>query len=114
MKLRVRTSRRKKQREPLGVAIGPGPVQLAFAWYDRKSWKQLRALASDPEALDDSYEAWLSSAESAMSQLGEQGTPVWKFMLDVAAAAAWAKEQGRPFNSAARAEYVALMAREQG
>jgi len=114
MKLRVRSGHKKRRREPLAVAIGPEPVQVAIAWYDRKSFSQLRELASDPEALDESYEAWLSSAESTLRQLQEQGLAAFRFPLDVAAAAAWAREQGRPFNGAARAEYVTEAAREQG
>ena len=53
MKLRVRSGHKKRRREPLAAAIGPEPVQVAIAWYDRKSFSQLRELASDPEALDE-------------------------------------------------------------
>ena|SRR5262250_804928 len=100
-------------REPLAVAIGPVATTIAFAWYDRSSWEELRALAADPQVLDDSFEAWLFSAESSLAQLTASGTTVVKLRLDVSAAAAWASEQGRSFDSAARAAYIAITAREK-
>ena len=113
MKRRTNTGQHSKKREPLAVAVGPSPVHAAFAWYDRRSWEQLRALAADPDALDESYDAWLTSAESALTELTSSGTNVVKYPLDVATAAAWAREQSRPFDSAARAAYVAIMARDR-
>jgi hypothetical protein len=70
-------------------------------------------LAADPQALDDSFDAWLSSAESTLAQLRASGTTVMKLSLDVPAAAAWASKQGRSFDSAARAAYIAITAREK-
>jgi len=113
MKPGRKTGQHGKRREPLAVAVGPHPVQVAFAWYDRDSWEHLRSMAADPDALDESYDAWLISAESALRALASTGTSALKVPLDVVAAAAWAQEQGRPFDSAARATYVAVMAKDR-
>jgi len=85
---------------------------VAFAWYTPETWAQLRGIADDPEALDDSYEAWLASAEEALRSLQARGVPAERFPIDVTAAAAWAKKEGQAFNSAARAAYVAGLGRK--
>ena len=114
MKIRVKAKDRKRRslarphREPLAVAIGPGPAHLAFVWYSRESWEQLRAMAADPDALDESYEAWLETASDAFDEIAGRGMNPVKFHLDVSSAAAWAKLQGRAFDSAARAAFVAV------
>jgi hypothetical protein len=118
MKLRVRRAQNKRHRlhgvrEPLSVAVGPQPGVVAFAWYSKGTWEQLRRAASDPEALDNSYEEWLGLAEDGLQRLEAQGVAAERFPLDVSAAAAWADQQGRPFDSAARAAYVAVMVRNE-
>jgi hypothetical protein len=115
MKIRVKTGRGRRERalahrEPLAFQVR-GSKTVVFAWYTPESWARLRATADDPEALDDSYGAWLSSAEEALHSLQAQGVSAERFLLDVDAAAAWAKGNGEPFNSAARAAYVATVRR---
>src|SRR5690349_21135038 len=113
MKLRVKAGRRRRRttsthREPLAFQVGDSK-SVVFAWYTPESFAQLRASADDPEALDDSFEEWLASAEEALHSLQTRGIAAERFLLDVSAAAAWAKEHGEPFNSSARAAYVATL-----
>jgi hypothetical protein len=110
MKLRTRSHgpKRGATGEPLAVQVG-GARAVAFAWYTPETWAELRATADDPEALDESYEAWLASAEDALQSLQSRGVPAKRFPLDVAAAAAWSRKEGRRFDSAARAAYVAAV-----
>jgi hypothetical protein len=107
----VRRRKRPKQRVS---GRRPGATHVAFAWYTPQEWARLRATADDQQALDDNYEAWLASAEEAMSSLQARGVDVVRFPIDVSAAAAWARGEGRPFNSSARADYVATMASRKG
>lgn len=107
MKLRIRKRKHARKREPLAAAGSSTADHVGFAWYGPEEWAQLRATADDPAALDDSYEAWLASAEKTLRSLRAGGVAVEKFPLDIAAAAGWARGQGRPFDRAARAEYVA-------
>ena len=77
MKIRVKSGRRQVERarphrEPLAFQVG-GSQSLVFAWYSPESWARLRATADDPEALDDTYEAWLASAEDAIRSLQDRG-----------------------------------------
>ena len=113
MKLRVKTGRRRRpptntHREPLAFQIGDSKA-VAFAWYTPETFAELKATADDPEALDDSFEDWLTSAEETLHSLQARGIAAERFSLDVGAAAAWAKERGEPFNSSARAAYVATL-----
>ena len=79
---------------------------VGFAWYEEAQWLRLREIADDPGALDDSYQAWLGSAEQAVATLRRQGISVEKIPLDVEHVAEWCKREQRPFNSAARAAFV--------
>jgi hypothetical protein len=105
------TSRGLRQR-PLGLPRRRGQ-RVAFAWYHEEQWARLRELTADPDVLDVRYEDWLRSAESTVAQLEARGVFVRRLLVDVDVAAAWCARHRRPFNSAARAEYVAEMARRE-
>lgn len=96
----------------LATTHAPTSQGVAFAWYDAQQWARLRDIAVDAEALDDTYDDWLKQAEDAVAELGARGVHAEKVAIDVDAAAAWSAARGRPFNSRARAEYVAEVARE--
>jgi len=100
-------------REPLFVSTS-GSLNVAFAWYTSAQWAELRATADDPEALDDSYQAWLSSAEQALADLQARGVAIVPFQVVVADARKWARERGMRFDSAARAAYVTDAMRAAG
>jgi hypothetical protein len=85
---------------------------VALAWYQRQQWARLHTLAADEEKLDDRYDDWLASAEQAIADLRELGIVADKCVLDVEAAAEWCRARKRPFDSAARADYVAERMRE--
>ncbi len=86
---------------------------LGFAWYTKGQWVRLRELAADLEALDDSYEDWLRTAEKLVADLSAKGVRVERVPLNVEAAAEWCVKQGRPFNSAARAAFTAELLRKR-
>ena len=117
MKRRVKGRRKREarptRREPLAFQIG-GSEAVVVAWYTPESWALLRSKADDPEALDESYEAWLAAAENALEDMRANGVPARRLLLDVAAAADWARHQGERFNSSSRAAYLAAVgAREK-
>lgn len=35
-----------------------GSAEIGFAWYTREAWQRLHELATDVDALDDTYEDW--------------------------------------------------------
>ena len=56
-----------------------------------------------PQALDDSHAEWLETAEQTVASLRRLGITVKKVVVDLEPAEAWSREQGRTFDSAARA-----------
>jgi hypothetical protein len=84
-----------------------------LAWYREEDWPRLLELASDRQAIEDSHQEWLESAEKTLVLLRRQRVLVEKVIVDVEAAAEWSSEKGRPFDSAARAAFVADVASRQ-
>ncbi len=92
----------------LGKVPRPRRTQrIGFAWYRPEQWSRLRELATDVAKLEENYEAWLSSAQSVEADLRLRGVFVERVLVDVQAIADWCTREGRPFDSAARADYVA-------
>ena len=87
--------------------------RLGLAWYTELQWERLRESADDPEALDDSYEEWLRTADETVVALRSKGVVVEKIPLNVEVAAEWCVRQGRPFNSAGRAAFTAELLRKR-
>lgn len=87
--------------------------RVGFAWYTKRQWARLRELADDPEALDDSYDDWLRTAEATVADLRSKGVQVQKVPLNVEVAAQWCAKRSRPFNSAGRAAFAADLLRKQ-
>ena len=87
--------------------------RVGFAWYTERQWARLHELADDSEALDDSYEDWLRTADATVAELRAKGVQVRKVPLTVEVAAEWCAKQSRPFNSAGRAAFVADLLRKE-
>lgn len=104
--LRSSTSRTLYHR--LGKVRHPRRAQrVGFVWYKPEQWRHLRELAADAEKLDETYEAWLSSAERTEADLRTLGILTERVSVDIDVLADWCRAQGRPFDSAARADYAA-------
>jgi len=85
-----------------------GPRHIAgLAWYEPGQWSRLLELADDRDALDDTYEQWRQSAANTMITLATQGVILRPVAIDPDEVAAWCREQGRPFDGAARSEFTA-------
>jgi len=95
--------KRRRRRERLDIAAD---AELGLAWYSREGWERLRELAVDRDRLDDSFEAWERGAQAAIAELAAMGRMVRKVSIDIEALLAWCRNQRKPPDSAARAEYV--------
>ena len=84
---------------------------VGFAWYTPAQWARLRELAADREEIDQSFEAWLANAERVEAEFTRRGVTIDRVPVDVEAAADWSAARDRPFDSAARSEYVAQVLR---
>jgi hypothetical protein len=72
-------------------------------------WERLRELADDAQALDATFEDWERGALAAVRDLESMRRHIRKVPIDIEALATWCRNQHRPLDSAARAEYVTYL-----
>jgi hypothetical protein len=48
-----------KKSERKRILPGERNTAVGVAWYPPEGWERIRAVAADPERLEDSYEEWL-------------------------------------------------------
>jgi hypothetical protein len=84
-------------------------MRVGVAWYTREQWAAVRAVATDPNKLEDTYEAWVAMAERALQELAQTGLRLEKVMIDSQALRAWCQREGRPVYAAARAVFAAKL-----
>jgi hypothetical protein len=82
-------------------------VRVGVAWYTGEQWAAVRAVATDPDNLEDTYEAWVAMAERALQELAQTGLRPEKVMIDSQALRAWCQRGGRPVDAEARAAFAA-------
>lgn len=79
---------------------------IGIAWYSRQQWELLKHTADDCNSMDDTFERWQSNAQNASRILRQSGYPVEMVDIDVAELIAWCKEEHRPIDGEARADFV--------
>ena len=87
-------------------------VRVGVAWYSREQWAVVRAVATDPDNLEDTYEAWVAMAERALQELAQTGLRPEKVMIDSQALRAWCQREHRPVDAEARAAFAAELLRQ--
>jgi len=87
-------------------------MRVGLAWYSREQWAAVRAVAADPENLEDTYEAWVVMAERALQELAQTGLRPEKVMIDSQALGAWCQREGRLMDAEARAAFAAEVLRQ--
>ena len=85
---------------------------IGFAWYSLKDWVRLKAVADDPEKLDDTYVAWVKQAERSITTLRSSGLDVRRVPVDMTELERWCLEHDVPNTGESRAMFVAEKARE--
>jgi len=98
----------KLARKAARAALGAG-----IAWYAPEQWKRLLDLAEDRETLEETHAQWRVDAEELLSHMQAQGALVRRVPVDVEAMQAWCREQGLPFTSAGRANYVSFLLQKE-
>ena len=84
----------------------PQHSEVAMAWYRRDQWALLRAVATDGQSLEETYEAWFAFASKQVRDLEAKGFVVHKIEVEMDALARWCESEGRPVDGDARAEYA--------
>jgi len=89
--------------------------KIGVAWYSRDTWTRLRAVAPDPDGLENTYEEWLQIWYAAVARLRERGLSPGRADVDFDTFAGWCAAGGFALDSAARARFVSeeLQRREE-
>lgn len=89
---------------------------LGMCWYRADQYERLLEKSVDRDSMPGTHAEWLASATRGLMELRASGHRVDPVEVDVEAILRWCRLIGRPFDGAARAEYVAdlLQARHTG
>jgi hypothetical protein len=98
---------RRKRRKTRGYSREYVDTASGVAWYDREQWQHLRQVAADPEVLEESYDEWVAMAENAIRELEARGMIIERVPVNTTDLVAWCREQDRPVDGSARAEFAA-------
>ena len=77
-----------------GEWLGRNHTRVAFAWYQRATWEQLKMVVDDPEQMDESYEAWFKGSVEAFREFRMGGYLVEKIYLTLDEIEAYCLEKG--------------------
>ena len=91
------------------------PIQMmrvGVTWYDEDQWHVVKEAATDPELFEATYPEWLEMAENALAEMKQAGVLARRVLVNGSELLAWCKINGKDNNSAARAEYVAMIGRD--
>ena len=92
---------------------GESRVVTGVAWYRPEQWQRFREVAEDVENLEESYEAWLQTAERLIREGIPSNLSVEKVDVDVEALLAWCNARGLAVNALTRSRYVSETLREK-
>lgn len=102
MKLKKRRPKKRDSKLVAGVA-----------WYRAEQWQRLREVAEDVDDLDDTYEAWLLSADRMLRESAASGLSIEKVDMNVQELLAWCNARGMAVNGKARSQYVSEKLRQR-
>jgi hypothetical protein len=80
---------------------------LGVAWYQAEQWQRFRALASDRDALHNTYAEWESAALEKLGELRALGIEAQPVVIDIDELARWCQEHNTKMDGAARSQFVA-------
>ncbi len=72
---------------------------LGIAWYRENQWELLKSTASDPEAIEDTYEEWVQKATKAIKRMKKPGVELLKVDFDVIQFNEWCRANPFPHAS---------------
>ncbi|MFC0772975.1 hypothetical protein ACFEL9_08540 [Terrimonas sp. R1] len=84
---------------------------VAICYYTFDSYKELKRVAEDKEALCDTYADWMVEFTKAVNGLREQGMEVVPVSINIEELEAWCKRNKLRNVSSSRSKYVAETAR---
>jgi hypothetical protein len=88
-------------------------IITGVAWYRPEQWQRLRDVSEDAENLEETYDAWLQTAERMIRDGIPADVVVEKIDVDVEEVLAWCNVMGLPMNTASRARFVSERVRQK-
>jgi hypothetical protein len=88
-------------------------IVTGVAWYRREQWERLREVSEDTDNLDETYDAWLETAERLLRDGIPADVQVEKIDIDVEEVLAWCNVRGLPMNGNSRSRFVSERVREK-
>jgi len=82
-------------------------MMLGIAWYRAEQWQRFLSLATDRDALHDTFAEWEAAATEKMGELRALGIVAQPVLVDVDELARWCRDHNLAFDSAARSQFVA-------
>jgi hypothetical protein len=83
-------------------------IVIAVAWYKPEEWADLRRLCPD---LDDTYQEWLTGAETAIAGISSATEQVIKVVLTVDELRRWKRATGREVDAKVRSQLAVKAAK---
>ena len=81
-------------------------MMVGVTWYTEETWTQVKATASDPERLEESFSEWEAMANSALREFLRSGIRAVQFQIIPQELFAWCVLNDKVNNAEARAEFV--------
>ena len=88
-------------------------IVTGVAWYRPEQWERLREVSEDVDNLEETYDAWLKTAERMLSDGIPADVRVEKIDIDVEELLAWCNVKGLAMNAESRSKYVAEKVRQK-
>jgi len=92
----------------------PKDIRIGVAWYEsEEEWVKVRASASDPDRLEETYQEWLSVAEKALKDIAAAGVVPEKVALDAETLKEWCRNNEKENDANTRAELASRLLSEK-
>lgn len=91
----------------MNAASNDDEAVVPVAWYKPSQWERLEEIAPDVKEVWQSYEQWHVAMTRRISRRPGEPNRYVKVEVDVEELLAWCRQQDRPVDAAARAEFAA-------
>jgi hypothetical protein len=88
-------------------------IVTGVAWYRPEQWERLREVSEDVDNLEETYDAWLKTAEHLIRNGIPADVRVEKIDVDVEEVLAWCNVHGLPMNASSRSRFVSERVRQK-
>ena len=89
------------------------PKVIGIAWYRPQDWNRLREIAADPDELEESHGAWLTTVQRVMRRMERDRLRVRKVIIDLDELQAFCRKEGLANTCASRSRFVAEKVRRE-